>query len=353
MDCVLSQVHSRWQDRTRGVCDECAKPPRETDALQRWLKETVAKLRAEGIFDCAVDEGDTGPDLLSLSLVARQLATVDVGLAVAFVNRSLCYRSCQLFSRDRKCLALSNLLRELDDPMSAVLSIAAPAGNIAGQPERARAYAFSTAQSSTRFFLHWAPCEGDGEDVAFLIFELDDGISDDVNHATAFESLPMHRHSIRRPLDSPAAVIGRLDYFEWAGLIEATRGLLLAAAATGLLSAIAGYVFDYSQRRMSFGKPLCQHQAVALRLADIAISRDTTRLMLWDICDPADQCSEGWLRRAGAFREYCFRLLADVAQSGCRLLAGHGFIADHPLASWHRECQVLCMLGAYPHLDLL
>ena len=63
---------------------------------------------------------------------------------------------------------------------------------------------------------------------------------------------------------------------------EGFRGLMatfdrsrvtLAASATGLARAALEYATDYAKQRVQFGKPIAEHQAVAFRLADMALAR--------------------------------------------------------------------------------
>src|ERR671916_1923137 len=71
---------------------------------------------------------------------------------------------------------------------------------------------------------------------------------------------------------------------------EGFRGLMetfdrsrvtLAAAATGLARAATEYATDYAKERRQFGVPIAEHQAVAFRLADMALRVDASRLLAW------------------------------------------------------------------------
>ena len=55
----------------------------------------------------------------------------------------------------------------------------------------------------------------------------------------------------------------------------------LAASATGLARAALEYAVDYAKEREQFGKPIAEHQAVAFRLADMALRVDAARLLTW------------------------------------------------------------------------
>ena len=55
----------------------------------------------------------------------------------------------------------------------------------------------------------------------------------------------------------------------------------LAASATGLARAALEFAVDYAKERTQFGKPIAEHQAVAFRLADMALRVDASRLLTY------------------------------------------------------------------------
>lgn len=56
----------------------------------------------------------------------------------------------------------------------------------------------------------------------------------------------------------------------------------LAACFVGLARAAYEYALDYARQRRSMGAPIAQHQAVALKLAEMAVEVHAARLMVWD-----------------------------------------------------------------------
>ncbi|MFJ9565281.1 acyl-CoA dehydrogenase family protein [Streptomyces fuscichromogenes] len=58
---------------------------------------------------------------------------------------------------------------------------------------------------------------------------------------------------------------------------DASR-ILIGASCAGLSRAALDYATDYAKNRRQFGKPIIEHQAVAFRLADMAVRTDTAHL---------------------------------------------------------------------------
>lgn len=56
----------------------------------------------------------------------------------------------------------------------------------------------------------------------------------------------------------------------------------LAACFVGLARAAFDYALGYARDRKSGGQPIIEHQAVALKLADMAINVQAARLLVWD-----------------------------------------------------------------------
>ena len=69
--------------------------------------------------------------------------------------------------------------------------------------------------------------------------------------------------------------------------------ITLAASAVGLARAALEYATDYAKQRRQFGKPIAEHQAVAFRLADMALRVDSARLLTWRAAQLIDSRRSG------------------------------------------------------------
>ncbi|MGZ6255890.1 MAG: acyl-CoA dehydrogenase family protein, partial [Candidatus Limnocylindria bacterium] len=108
-------------------------------------------------------------------------------------------------------------------------------------------------------------------------------------------------------------------------LLQYSR-MTFAAAALGIARAAFEYARDYARERRTFGLPIARHQAVAFKLADMAIEIEAARALLW---------RAGWLATTGrplALAEGSMAkcLAADVAVRCCteaiQILGGHGYV---------------------------
>ena len=115
--------------------------------------------------------------------------------------------------------------------------------------------------------------------------------------------------------------------------------ITLGAAATGLARAALEYAVDYAKTREQFGKPIAQHQAVAFRLADMALRVDASRLLVRRAARLADAGAD--ISREAAMA----KLLASETAMWCtwaavQTLGGWGYSREYPVEKWMRDAKL-------------
>jgi acyl-CoA dehydrogenase len=115
--------------------------------------------------------------------------------------------------------------------------------------------------------------------------------------------------------------------------------ITLGAAATGLARAALEYAVEYAKTRHQFGKPIAEHQAVAFRLADMAVRVDASRLLVWRAARKADAGEDVGLEAAMA------KLHASEAAMWCtwaavQTLGGWGYSREYPVEKWMRDAKL-------------
>jgi alkylation response protein AidB-like acyl-CoA dehydrogenase len=113
----------------------------------------------------------------------------------------------------------------------------------------------------------------------------------------------------------------------------------LAAAATGLARAALEYATDYAKQRVQFGKPIAEHQAVAFRLADMALRVDASRLLAWRAARMLDRGERATTEAAMA------KLHASETAMACtwgavQTLGGWGYSREYPVEKWMRDAKL-------------
>ncbi len=112
-----------------------------------------------------------------------------------------------------------------------------------------------------------------------------------------------------------------------APLVDASR-IAVAALATGIARAAFEYARDYAKERRAFGVAIGQKQAIAFKLADMAIEIDAMRLLAWEAAWKLDR-GEPATRECYLAKDYASRAALSVADDALQVLGGHGYIRDH------------------------
>jgi alkylation response protein AidB-like acyl-CoA dehydrogenase len=129
---------------------------------------------------------------------------------------------------------------------------------------------------------------------------------------------------------------------------EGFRGLMetfdrsritLAASATGLARAALEYAVAYAQERRQFGRPIADFQAVAFRLADMALRVDAARLLTWRAARLIDAGRPATTEAAMA------KLHASETAMWCtwaavQTLGGWGYSREYPVEKWMRDAKL-------------
>jgi acyl-CoA dehydrogenase len=119
---------------------------------------------------------------------------------------------------------------------------------------------------------------------------------------------------------------------------DASR-VVLGSSAVGLARAALEYAVGYAKERVQFGKPIAEHQAVAFRLADMALRVDAARLLVWRAARRLDAGETASMEAAMA------KLAASEAAMWCtwaavQTLGGWGYSREYPVEKWMRDAKL-------------
>ena len=104
--------------------------------------------------------------------------------------------------------------------------------------------------------------------------------------------------------------------------------IALSAAAVGVARAAFEVARDYAKQREAFGGPIATKQAIAFKLADMAIEIDGARLLVWEAAWRLDQGLDAGREAALAHRQ-AQRIALEVADGAVQIFGGHGYIRDY------------------------
>src|SRR3954447_16905472 len=132
---------------------------------------------------------------------------------------------------------------------------------------------------------------------------------------------------------------------EGRGLQHALGGLELgrinvAARGVGVAKAALDEAVRYSQLRKSFGKPICEHQAIQLKLADMATQVEASRLLVERAAQTYDR-GERCDMEAGMAKLFATEAAVNVSLEAMRIHGGYGYSKEFNVERFYRDAPLL------------
>src|SRR5487761_2176554 len=113
----------------------------------------------------------------------------------------------------------------------------------------------------------------------------------------------------------------------------------IAAQSVGMARAAFEAALKYAHERVSFGKPIIQHQAVNFRLADMATQIEVARQMVLHAAtlrDAALPC----LKEASMAKLFASEMAERVCSAAIQVFGGYGYVSDFPVERIYRDVRV-------------
>jgi alkylation response protein AidB-like acyl-CoA dehydrogenase len=113
----------------------------------------------------------------------------------------------------------------------------------------------------------------------------------------------------------------------------------IAAQCVGMARAAYDCALAYAKQRVSFGKSLIEHQAIAFRLADMATQLEAARLMVHNAARLRD-AGEPCLKQASMAKLFASEAAEKICSDAIQVLGGYGYLRDFPLERIARDVRV-------------
>lgn len=99
---------------------------------------------------------------------------------------------------------------------------------------------------------------------------------------------------------------------------------------------------DYAAKRVQFGKPIRDFQAIEFMLADMAVEIMAAKSMLYRIGAQLDQGMDRKIvhARASALKLYCSEMAGRVIDKAVQILGGRGYMRENPVERLYRDIRV-------------
>ena len=119
-----------------------------------------------------------------------------------------------------------------------------------------------------------------------------------------------------------------------------TGRINIAARAVGVAQAAFEASMRYAQQRHTFGVPISQHQAIQLKLADMATKIQAARLMTYDAAAKKDSGERVDLE-SGMAKLFASEVCQEVTLEAMRIHGGYGYIKESPVERYYRDAPLM------------
>lgn len=134
---------------------------------------------------------------------------------------------------------------------------------------------------------------------------------------------------------------------EGRGLQNILGGLALgrinvAARGVGVARAAADRSIEYSQLRQTFGQPIGQHQAIQIKLADMATRVEAGKLLMQNAArayDSGERCD----LEAGMAKLFCTEAAVENSLEAMRIHGAYGYSKELDIERYYRDAPLLAI----------
>ncbi len=145
-------------------------------------------------------------------------------------------------------------------------------------------------------------------------------------------------------LDAKRHLVGGIPgqgFYMAVGGLELGR-INIAARSVGIARRALKEATAYSQSRETFGKPICKHQAIQLKLGEMATRTRAAELLTLDAArayDAGERCD----MEAGMAKYFASESAVENALEAMRIHGGYGYSKEYPVERLYRDAPLMCI----------
>jgi alkylation response protein AidB-like acyl-CoA dehydrogenase len=114
----------------------------------------------------------------------------------------------------------------------------------------------------------------------------------------------------------------------------------IAAQALGIAQGAYEQALKYAQEREQFGKPISALQAIQFKLADMALSIEAARLLVYQAAFIASEHTVPVSKYAAMAKVFAAETANKTAAQAVQILGGYGYTRDYPVERMMRDAKI-------------
>ena len=358
MDFSLTEEHIMVRDAARDFAQtELLPGVIERDEVQKFPDELVKKMADLGFLGIMVDPkyGGSGMDAISYVLIMEELSKVDASASVIVsVNNSLvCYGLEAYGSEEQKQKYLTKLAT--GEHVGAFCLSEPEAGS------DATSQATTAIDKGDHYILNgtknWITNGGRADTYlviaqtdrekghrginAFIIekgmegFEI--GPKEDKLGIRGSDTHTLQFNDVKVPKENRIGEDGFGFKFAMKTLSGGRIGI--AAQALGIASGAYELALKYSKERKAFGTEICNHQAIAFKLADMFVEIEAARHLVMKAAWDKDQ-GNNYDQSSAMAKLYASKVAMEQSVEAVQIHGGNGFVKEYHVERMMRDAKI-------------
>ncbi|MDX2442284.1 MAG: acyl-CoA dehydrogenase family protein [Bacteroidales bacterium] len=361
MDLELSDEQKMIRDTVRDFAEREIKPvAKELDEKGEFSCDLTKKMGELGLFGMCLPEkyGGQGMDTLSYIIAVEELARVDSSQAATLAaQNSLGIGPIYYYGNEEQKLNYLPRLCTGDSLWGFGLTEANAGSDSRGTKTTAIRKGDSWILNGSKIFITNSASnisigstvqvvsgekEGKKEFTCILVEKETPG----------FKQVPMHGKMMWRASDTGELyfddcvvpyknLLGEVGVGSRIMLKTLDNGRLsIAAMGLGLAQGAFEMAMQYAHERKQFGKPIVKFQANAFKLADMAVSIELARNLLYKACWLKDN-EKPFGKEAAMSKLYCSEIAKSVTDEAVQIHGGYGLMKDYDIERFYRDQRIL------------
>jgi len=130
-------------------------------------------------------------------------------------------------------------------------------------------------------------------------------------------------------------------FYQLMSTYESAR-IQTAARAVGVAQAAYEAALRYSKERIQFGQPICNFQAIRMKLSEMASKLEASRQLVYYACDMKDTGKRCDLE-AGMAKVVAAEMVEFVTREAMQIFGGYGYSKEYPVERFWRDGRVISL----------
>ncbi|WP_371319841.1 acyl-CoA dehydrogenase family protein [Variovorax sp. dw_308] len=130
-------------------------------------------------------------------------------------------------------------------------------------------------------------------------------------------------------------------FYQTAGGLELGR-INVASRGAGIAEGALKHSLRYAQERSAFGKPICEHQAIQMKLADMVTQVEAAKRLIEQAArkfDAGERCDlEAAMAKLAGSEAGAF-----CAQEAMRIFGGYSYSVEYEIERFYRDAMLMCI----------